>query len=146
MQNALASLHATFAALWLGCVLTEALFERTLMANGREGQLTLANLHVRVDKFVELPAIFGVVVTGLLMVKQSSRQGLAYEAMLVAGSVAIAANLYCVWLVFKRRDAASSGNWQRFESLDHVQHRVGAVVLVAVLTALLAGYWSRSVA
>ncbi len=106
----------------------------------------LAHLHVRVDKMVEIPAILGVLISGLLMHLQGARSGVTYQIMLVAGGIAIAANLYCVWLVFTRRDAAVASNWQRFEALDHQQHKVGAVVLIGVLVALVAGYWSRSVA
>lgn len=146
MSTALVAIHAVSAGLWLGCILTEALFERALLPIGRDSQLTLARLHVRVDKVVEVPAIIGVLVSGLLMFPLSNRSGIAFQTMLAAGGIAIAANLYCVWLVFKRCDAAAAGNWQRFDALDHIQHKVGAIVLIGVLVALVAGYWSRSVA
>jgi hypothetical protein len=45
-----------FAGLWLGCVLTEATFERMMLAKGRDHQLTLALPHWRVDVLVEIPA------------------------------------------------------------------------------------------
>ena len=70
MRTALIAIHASFAALWLGCILTEALFERALLSKGRDGQLTLAHLHVSVDKAVELPAIIGVLVSGFLLLGQ----------------------------------------------------------------------------
>ena len=146
MKTILIAAHASFSALWLGCILTEALFERALLPKGQDGRLTLAHLHVRVDKIVELPAIFGVLFTGLFMLLEGGRGGLAFHTMLGAGVLAVTANLYCVWLVFQRRDAAVSGNWQRFQSLDHLQHKLGAVVLIGVLAALVAGYWGRSVA
>jgi hypothetical protein len=63
MRTTLIAAHATFAAVWLGCILTEALFERALLAKGRDSQLTLAHLHVRVDKVIEIPAIFGVLLS-----------------------------------------------------------------------------------
>ena len=146
MRTILAAIHVTFASLWLGCILTEALFERALLPKGRGGQLTLAHLHVRVDKVVEIPAILGVLVTGILMLSETTRTSVAFQFMLLAGAIAIAANFYCVWLVFKRRDAAVAGNWLRFEALDHIQHKAGGAVLVAVLIGLVAGYWSRIVA
>ena len=146
MRTALIAIHASFAALWLGCILTEALFERALLSKGRDGQLTLAHLHVRVDKAVELPAIIGVLASGFLLLGLSARSGIAFQVMLVAGGIAATANLYCVWLVFKRRNAAVAGDWQRFDALDHQQHQVGAIVLIGVLVALVSGYWSRGVA
>ena len=60
MRNALIAAHAGFAMIWLGCVLTEAFFERALLPKSDDSRLTLAYLHVRVDKFVKLPAIGGV--------------------------------------------------------------------------------------
>ncbi len=144
MRPTLLALHACFAATWLGCILTEAIFERALLPQGRQSQLALAHLHVRVDKFIELPSIFGVAVTGLLLLDQTGRAGVPLHTMLGAGMLAIIANLYCVFLVFKRRDAAMRGDWARFEALDHVQHKAGAIVLIGVLIALAAGYWSRS--
>jgi len=49
------TLHVLFAGLWLGCVVTEVLFERTLLHRGRETERLLARLHLRVDLWVELP-------------------------------------------------------------------------------------------
>lgn len=66
MQTLLA-LHLLFAGLWLGCVLTEALFERALLA--------------------------------------------------------IAANLWCVVLVFRRLTAARGGDAAEFSWIDHRQHQ-----------------------
>ena len=57
------------------------------------------------------------------------------------GLLAIAANVYCVWLVFKRQAYASTGDWTAFEKADHLQHKIGAVVLVAILAALCMGLY-----
>ena len=143
MKSLLISLHALLAALWLGCILTEALFERALLTQGPDSRTTLAKLHVRVDQWIELPALLGVLVTGTLMVTQPHATGPAFTTMLWAGMVGILANLVCVRLVFQRRDAALANQWQRFERLDHLQHQVGAVVLVGVVVALVAGYAAR---
>lgn len=143
MKSLLIAAHASFATLWLGCILTEALFERALLLEGHDGRLTLAHLHVRVDKIIEIPAICGVFFTGLIMFLQGSHSSPAFHTMLGAGLIAIAANLYCVMLVFQRRDAAVLADWPRFDALDHRQHKVGAVVLVGVLVALVSGYLAR---
>ena len=44
MSKLLLPLHLTFIGLWLGCVLTEALFERALVGQGRDKELLLASL------------------------------------------------------------------------------------------------------
>jgi len=132
-------LHIGFAFLWLGCVLTEALFERAMLAGDRASHKALANLHARVDLVVEIPAMLVVLVTGALLWMRAGDYGVAELVMIGAGAVALLANGYCVWLVFKRRSAAHAEEWDAFDRLDHLQHRVGAIVLLGLLVAIVAG-------
>ncbi len=143
MRNTLLGLHLLFTGIWLGCVLTEALFERALLAGDRKSHLALSGLHVRVDKLIELPMILGTLLTGFVLWSQGHRSGASFQVMVAAGLVAIAANFYCVRLVFKRHRAALAGKWSEFDSLDHQQHKVGAVVLIGLVIALVAGVWGR---
>jgi len=131
-------LHLVFVGLWIGCVSTEALFERALLGKGPAVELLLARLHRRVDLAVEIPAIFIVLVTGGLMVGQAQDSS-ALRAVAGFGLLAMAANAYCVWLVFQRRDKAAAGDWVGFARLDRQQHKIGALVLGAILAALAAG-------
>lgn len=140
MTRALVALHATSASVWLGCILTEALFERALVNKGALSRQVLAQLHVKVDTLIEVPALLTVFATGLVLYSASTRAGSAFHVMLVAGACAFIANLLCVWLVFCRKSAADQSDWKRFEQLDNVQHKLGAVVLIGVLVALLAGF------
>lgn len=144
MISSLLFLHLLFAAVWLGCVVTEALFERALLAGDRSSHVVLADLHVRVDKVVEVPAIFIVFLTGVGLWFYLQPTGAAFYMMLVSGVVAIAANVYCVLLVFKRRDAAHALQWNEFDRLDHLQHKVGAIVLLGLLIAIAAGACARA--
>jgi len=57
------------------------------------------------------------------------------------GLLAIVANIYCVWLVFRRAKAAAANDWERFAHLDHLQHKVGATVLVGIIAALGIGIY-----
>lgn len=57
------------------------------------------------------------------------------------GLLAIATNIYCVWLVFRRAQAAQSDQQAEFTRLDHLQHKFGAVVLLAIVTALAIGIY-----
>jgi hypothetical protein len=135
--------HFAFAAIWLGCVITEALFERALLSGDRGYHRTLADLHVRVDQFIEVPAILVVLGTGTWLWLHSTPNSATFCAMLIAGLIAIAANFYCVSLVFKRRDAARAEDWEQFDHLDDLQHKVGAVVLVGLLVAIFSGAAGR---
>ena len=128
-------IHLVCVGLWLGCVLTEALFERALLAHGHTHALLLAQLHKRVDLFVEIPAFVGVTVTGACLIGQATPALWLYIKIAMA-LLAVLANIVCVGLVFGRASAAQAGNWARFDQLDKVQHQLGAVVLLGMLGAL----------
>ncbi|HTH10127.1 MAG TPA: hypothetical protein VMA55_11205 [Acidovorax sp.] len=135
MRALLLPLHLTFVGLWLGCVLTEALFERALLGHGRDKELILSALHRRVDLFIEIPAFVLVLAIGGLLLAGAQPSGLLH-AKLGLALLAVAANVYCVYLVFKRHRLALQGDWQGFEKADHLQHKIGAVVLLGILGAL----------
>ncbi len=130
--------HLLFIGIWLGCVLTEALFERALLGRGRAHELLLADLHKRVDVWIEIPAFAAVVVTGGMLFTQATPSAWLHFKI-VLGLLAVLTNGVCVGLVFARAKAAHLGNWERFDRLDHVQHKLGAVVLLALLGALGVG-------
>lgn len=137
-MNALLPLHLLAVGLWLGCVLTEVLFERALLGKGRAQEALLADLHRRVDVYVEVPAFVLVLVSGGFMWAQNAGDSLLH-AKIALGILAIAANVYCVWLVFARAHAAQEGRWDDFARIDVRQHRYGAVVLLGILAAIVLG-------
>ena len=78
-------IHLLFVGIWLGCVLTEALFERALLGKGREQELILTALHKKVDFLIEIPAFCIVFLTGRAVAGQNStRFCLAFENRLCA--------------------------------------------------------------
>lgn len=87
MNNWLGGLHLTFAALWIGCILTEALFERALLAGDRASHLQLARLHARVDLLVEMPAFMGVLLTGIILSIQAHSGSIAFMTMVLCCAV-----------------------------------------------------------
>lgn len=130
--------HLLFIGLWLGCVLTEALFERALLGQGRAHELLLADLHKWVDVWIEIPAFAAVVATGGMLFAQAT-PNFWLHIKIALGLLAVLTNGVCVGLVFARAKAAHLGYWERFDRLDHVQHKLGAVVLLALLGALGVG-------
>ena len=132
MTNVLLPLHLALVGLWLGCVLTEAFFERALLGKGRDKELILTALHKRVDVWIEIPTFTLVVVTGMLLMPQASI-GMVLKAKLVFALLAVATNVFCVHLVFKRHQLAATGDWTGFEATDQLQHKWGAVVLIGIL-------------
>lgn len=139
MSAALFVIHVCCAGVWLGCIATEALFERALLGKGRTQEMILAELHKRVDLAVEAPAFVLLLLTGAAMLATAAPDALLH-AKIGLGAVAVAANLYCIWLVFRRAAAARAGRWDAFARLDHRQHVYGAVVLAGVVLALAAGF------
>ena len=135
MNSLLLSLHLLFVGIWLGCILTEALFERALLGQGRSAELILTRLHIRVDLAIESPAFVLVLITGGLMLMQAPFS-VPLLIKVACGLLAIATNAVCVALVFKRHALAHASNWAEFERVDHLQHKLGAVVLLALLGAL----------
>lgn len=146
MRNTLATLkmdvplHLVFVGLWLGCVLTEALFERALLGQGRDKELILTALHKRVDLYIEIPAFALVVITGGMLLSSVPATALLHIKLGFA-LVAVVTNIYCVHLVFKRDRLARSGDWPAFEAIDHLQHKLGAIVLIGILGAMGLGLY-----
>jgi len=140
MHALLLPLHLVFIGLWLGCVLTEALFERALLGQGRDKELLLTALHKRVDLFIEIPTFTLAALTGGMLLA-TTPPSTALHIKLAFASVAVISNVYCVYLVFKRDRLARSNDWKAFEAIDHLQHRIGAIVLVGILGALGMGLY-----
>jgi len=140
MKLAILVTHLVFVGVWLGCVLTEALFERALLGHGRDKEKILANLHKKVDIIVEIPAFIIVLVTGGLLLAGSAPSTLLF-VKISCGLVAILANVYCIYLVYRRAACARSDDWDGFAHLDDQQHKYGAVVLLGILGALSIGIY-----
>ena len=63
-------LHLTFAGIWLGCILVEVAFEHG--SGGGDMRLYISKLHWGVDKFIEVPAFMGVLLTGGVLIAQAA--------------------------------------------------------------------------
>ena len=132
--------HVLCAGMWLGCVLTEVVFERTLAGQAPHANLPLARVHWWVDVWVEGPLLVAVGLSGAWL-WNNARADAGLHAMAALGGLAITANLWCMRLVWKRLKAAQAGHHDLYTRLDQAQHRWGAVVLVGLLGAASAGAW-----
>lgn len=125
-------LHVLAAGLWLGCIAVEVAFERMIPKTDGSRRL-VAVLHERVDLAIEVPAFLLVLVSGAVLLAGAPSSGVL-QVKLAAGSAAILANVYCVWLVIKRHWVAADA--AEFERADARQHKVGALVVLLVLVTL----------
>jgi putative copper export protein len=130
-------LHLLCVAVWLGCILVEAIFEHSIEP-GPSMRCFVARLHWTTDKYIEIPAFAGVLLTGIGLASKSNFN-LLLEIKVGFGLLAVLANLVCVALVVKRLRAAQAKDFAHYEVLDHLQHKVGAVVLLGVVVALSIG-------
>jgi hypothetical protein len=145
MSTWLVLCHAILAAAWLGCVLTEAVFERLLLAQGPALHGVLGRLHRRVDLAIELPLLAGVAVSGALMLAaHSGPMDRLLQVKIALGLLAIVANLWCIRLVLRRCAQALAGDAAGFAASDRAQHRWGAVVGLCLVAALVIALLRRA--
>jgi hypothetical protein len=135
--------HLICAVAWLGCVLVEAILEHSIDSSP-DMRIFISKVHWSIDKFIEIPAFVGVLITGGLMLLQTTVSPLLWTKI-AFGLVAIVFNAICVGLVVKRLDFAKKGDFLGWETVDHKQHKFGAVVLIALLIALAIGGYLFSV-
>ena len=93
--------HLVVLGMWLGVVITEVLFEFT--ASDPESLRAAARFHYKVDKFGELPILFGVLVTGTILAVRAWPLTPLHWIKIAASLGAVGANLICTLWVFQRR-------------------------------------------
>ena len=130
-------LHVFCAAAWTGCILVEALYEHSIDHSPTMRRF-VSVLHWRTDKYVEVPALAGVLLSGGIMLAHADMTVMLWTKVAL-GLTAIAFNLACVVLVARRLVAARADDFATWERLDHLQHKLGAVVLLALVGALVIG-------
>ena len=93
--------HLIVLGMWLGVVITEALFE--FAASDAESLRAAARFHYNVDKFGELPILVGMLVTGSILTVRALPLTPLHLVKIVASLGAVGANLICTWWVFQRK-------------------------------------------
>ena len=129
--------HVLALGLWLGCVTIEAILE--LHAH-RDAVLRagIARIHFWIDMLAEMPAFTMVAISGIAMLDPARMQG-AYAVMVVAGSIAIAVNLWCVLPVIRRRAAANRDDATTRDAQTRLVFLAFAMGLPFGLAALFGG-------
>jgi hypothetical protein len=94
--------HLMVLGMWLGIVITEALFE--FSGSDAESLRAAARFHYTVDMFGELPMLLLVLVTGAVLGVRAWPWTPLLWFKIAASLVAVASNLVCaVWVVQRRR-------------------------------------------
>ncbi|AJX14330.1 hypothetical protein WJ95_27045 [Burkholderia ubonensis] len=132
-------LHLVFVAAWMSCVIVEGIFEHAI-DRSPEQRSFISNLHWATDKYVEIPAFTIVLVTGAILLAHRTPTPLLLTKV-AFGTLAIALNAVCVWIVVRRRHYAARDDHAAWERIDRVQHKLGGIVAIAMLAALgIGGY------
>ena len=118
--------------MWLGVVITEALFE--FAASDPESLRAAARFHYNVDKFGELPVLFAVLLTGTLLVVRAWPLTPLHFIKIAASLVAVGSNLICARWVFQRRAIEDLNALLRF------RRRIWSLAAVGVIFATPALY------
>lgn len=135
----LLKLHLFAIAFWFGVVGVEFVLEQS-RANSRSHGLAVARYHASIDLYLEMPAFLVAAFTGLALVNFDQIQGW-YAVKVVAGLVAVLGNMYCLYPVLKRKQAALNENltevifWSK--RIDQISvFAIPAGVLALVLAVL----------
>lgn len=99
--------HFLVLGTWLGVVLAELVFEA---AGSRTEPLSRAAalFHGAVDRYLEIPLLAGVVLTGGALLSQTEFSG-ALGVKIACGLGAVAINGACAVVVFRREKEAKAG-------------------------------------
>lgn len=127
-MSAIAILHLFAIAFWLGVVSVEFAFERA-----RIGKTNVIRLHKTVDRYIELPSMIVVLITGLLLWHQTS-WSLEYLPKVLAGLGAVIANVLCYYFVETRQDDS-----ENFKNHSHWLFKLTVFGLLCFVVALVLG-------
>lgn len=136
-MNAWLLVHLLALGVWLGCVSVESIIE-TFAHRDAALRAAVARMHFWVDVLVEVPAFTLVAVSGVAMLRADLFRG-AYAVMVVAGSLAIAVNLWCVLPVVRRKVAADRNDPRAVAAQSRLVYVAFAVGVPCGLLALVCG-------
>ncbi len=129
--------HVLALGVWLGCVAVESVLEAFAHRDAAL-RAAVARMHFWIDGLIEVPAFTLVAVSGVAMLRLELLHG-AYALMVIAGSIAIAVNLWCVLPVVRRKAAADRGDPGDLAAQSRKIHLAFAVGVPCGLIALASG-------
>ncbi len=136
-MKTLLTLHVLALGVWIGVVAAEFVIEFDGMKDDAS-HIKASKLHYATDIWIEIPSFMVVLVTGLLMLDADRLSGL-FLYKVIFGLLAVAANIVCVYAVFKRRSYAVSGDIAGMASTDPAMKLGGACFIPTFMIALALG-------
>lgn len=133
----LLKLHLFAVAFWLGVVGVEFILEQSRSRNRQQG-FAVADYHWRIDLYLEAPAFFTALVTGLLLINPAHLSSLML-IKITTGAIAVVGNAICLWPVIQRKRAADQGDLQAVIRYSQVIDRISVAAIPAGLLAFTIG-------
>lgn len=136
-MNIFLFIHLIALGIWAGCVLTEVVLELVLEKLPPESS-NLARLHAMIDRFVEIPAILLVAITGGMLL-QSAYWDTLLQVKVGLGVTAVFLNTVAAFTVQRRYQSLLSGNEQGYDFWNLWHERIGIGCVLSITGAIVVG-------
>lgn len=133
------AIHLFAAALWIGVLGAEFILEQG-RTRSREHGFTVADIHYKIDVWLETPAFCVVLITGLAMLDPSRLSGL-YLLKVSMGLLAVSGNILCVYAIVRRKVAADARDFAGLVRYSVMVDKLSAVSVPAGFVALFCGFY-----
>lgn len=130
-------IHIIAIGIWAGCVLTEVVLELVLEKLPPESS-NLARLHALIDRFVEIPAILVVAVTGVVLL-QSIQWDMLLQVKVAFGVSAVVLNSIAAYTVHRRYQSLLSSDMQGYGFWNLWHERIGIGCVLSITGAIVVG-------
>ncbi len=130
-------IHIIAIGIWAGCVLTEVVLELVLEKLLPESS-NLARLHALIDRFVEIPAILVVAVTGVVLL-QSIQWDMLLQVKVAFGVSAVVLNSIAAYTVHRRDQSLLSSDMPGYDFWNLCHERIGIGCVLSISGAIVVG-------
>ncbi len=136
-MNPILFIHLMAIGIWAGCVATEAVLELALgkVPPERSG---LAALHAKIDRFVELPAIFIALLTGASLLHLALWDQLLITKVSL-GLAAVILNAIAAYTVHRRLQCLNRGDMAGYDVFNRWHERIGIGCVLTIAGAIVVG-------
>lgn len=136
-MNAILFIHLMAIGIWAGCVATEAVLEIALEKVPPQ-ESRLAEIHAKIDRFVEIPAIIAALATGGALLHHA-----AWDQLLIAkvalGAAAVVLNSMAAFTVHRRLQCLNARDMAGYAFFNRWHERIGIGCVLSIAGAVAVG-------
>lgn len=131
--------HLFAVAFWFGVLGVEFILEQS-RTRSREHGFTVADIHFKIDMFLEMPAFVVVLITGLAMLDPQRLSGV-YLLKMCLGLFTISANTFCLYPITRRWMAARAKDFAEHVRYSYWVDRISAAAVPTGFASLFCGFY-----